>query len=615
MVTSGHRQTSLRETLPGLRRVLVRMAPYLRPHRGLAVGGSVALVASVLTKLAEPWPLKFIIDHVVQVSDGSTGSGIAFIDGLPIMTLLLVCALAIIVVIGLRAMFDYIATIAFALAGNRVLTRVRGDLFRHLLSLPQAFHSKSKTGDLTMRLISDVGMLKETAVTAALPLGVSVLVLVGMVSVMLVLNWQLTLIALLPLPLLWFSSLHIGKKIQTVARKQRRNEGDMAATSAETMAGIRTVQALGVEQEVGDGFAGANEKSLKEGIKAKRLAAGLERLVDVLVAFATASILYFGTLFVLDGRLTPGDLLVFITYLKNMFRPVRDYAKYSARLAKATAAGERVVELLDTRSTVIDCPDADLVDNLTGQIELSDVSFGYEHGETPALHNVSVTIEPGERVVVTGPSGSGKSTFVSLLLRLYDPTSGLVKIDGQDIRGISLQSLRRQISFVPQETLLFRASIRDNLILGADLDVTDEQIEKAARLASAHDFIMQLPDGYDTEIMERGGTLSAGQRQRIALARASLRQSPILILDEPTVGLDNVNEAEVSNAIWRLAKGRTTLLITHDLRLAKQADRILCIDGGYIAEDGTHDRLVTQNGPYAKLWNRQGGDHDVIAAE
>lgn len=615
MVTSGHRQTSLRETLPGLRRVLVRMAPYLRPHRRLVAGGSAALVAAVLTKLAEPWPLKFIIDHVVQVSDGSSGSGIAFVDDLPIMTLLLVCALGIIAVIGLRAMFDYIATIAFALAGNRVLTRVRADLFRHLLALPQAFHSKSKTGDLTMRLISDVGMLKETAVTAALPLAVSMLILVGMISVMLVLNWQLTLIALLPLPLLWFSSLHIGKKIQTVARKQRRNEGDMAATSAETMAGIRTVQALGVEQEVGDGFAGANEKSLKEGIKAKRLAAGLERLVDVLVAFATASILYFGTLFVLDGRLTPGDLLVFITYLKNMFRPVRDYAKYSARLAKATAAGERVVELLDTRSTVIDCPDADLVDNLNGQIELSEVSFGYDHGETPALHDVSVKIEPGERIVVTGPSGSGKSTFVSLLLRLYDPTSGLVKIDGQDIRGISLQSLRRQISFVPQETLLFRASIRDNLILGADLDVTDEQIEKAARLASAHDFIMQLPDGYDTEIMERGGSLSAGQRQRIALARASLRQSPILILDEPTVGLDNVNEAVVSQAIWRLAKGRTTLLITHDLRLAQQADRILCVDGGRIAEDGTHDRLIKQDGPYARLWNRQGGGHDVIAAE
>ncbi len=615
MVTSGHRQTSLRETLPGLRRVLVRMAPYLRPHRGLVAGGSAALVAAVLTKLAEPWPLKFIIDHVVQVSDGSSGSGIALVDDLPIMTLLLVCALGIIVVIGLRAMFDYIATIAFALAGNRVLTRVRADLFRHLLALPQAFHSKSKTGDLTMRLISDVGMLKETAVTAALPLAVSMLILVGMISVMLVLNWQLTLIALLPLPLLWLFSLHIGKKIQTVARKQRRNEGDMAATSAETMAGIRTVQALGVEQEVGDGFAGANEKSLKEGIKAKRLAAGLERLVDVLVAFATALILYFGTLFVLDGRLTPGDLLVFITYLKNMFRPVRDYAKYSARLAKATAAGERVVELLDTRSTVIDCPDADLVDNLNGQIELSEVSFGYDHGETPALHDVSVKIEPGERIVVTGPSGSGKSTFVSLLLRLYDPTSGLVKIDGQDIRGISLQSLRRQISFVPQETLLFRASIRDNLILGADIDVTDEQIEKAARLASAHDFIMQLPDGYDTEIMERGGTLSAGQRQRIALARASLRQSPILILDEPTVGLDNVNEAVVSQAIWRLAKGRTTLLITHDLRLAQQADRILCVDGGRIAEDGTHDRLVKQDGPYARLWNRQGGGHDVIAAE
>lgn len=615
MAKRGHRQTSLRETLPGLRRILIRMAPYLRRHRGLVAGGSAALVASVLTKLLEPWPLKFVIDHVVQVGDSAAGSGIAFVDDLPLQTLLLGCVVALVAIIALRALCEYTATIAFALAGNRVLTRVRGDLFRHLLSLPMAFHAKSKTGDVTMRLISDVGILKETAVTAALPLAVNTLILFGMVSVMLVINWELTLIALLPLPLLWFSSLRMGKKIQTVSRKQRRNEGEMAATAAEMMTAMRTVQALGIEEEVADDFAGDNEKSMKEGVKAKRLAAGLERLVDVLVAVSTALILYFGTLFVLDARMTPGDLLVFITYLKNMFRPVRDYAKYAARLAKATAGGERVIELLDAPVTIASKADAKPATITEGRITLTNLTFGYEADAAPVLNNVSTVIEPGQSVVITGASGAGKSTFVSLLLRLYDPTQGAIAIDGTDLRDLDLASLRRQISFVPQETLLFRASVRDNLMLGAGRQVDEGAIMAAAQLANAHDFITALPQGYDTELTERGGSLSAGQRQRIALARACLRTSPILILDEPTVGLDNTNEAAVSQAIWRLAKDRTTLLITHDLRLAIKADRVLCLAGGGIAEDGTHADLIQRNGPYAKLWNKLSGDGHVLAAE
>lgn len=615
MAKPGHRQTSLRKTLPGLRRVLIRMAPYVRQHRGLVAGGSAALVASVLTKLLEPWPLKFVIDHVVQVGDGVGGSGIAFVDGLPLQTLLLGCAVALVGIIALRALFEYTATIAFALVGNRVLTRVRGDLFRHLLALPMAFHAKSKTGDVTMRLISDVGILKETAVTAALPLAVNTLILSGMVAVMLVINWELTLIALLPLPLLWLSSIRMGKKIQTVSRKQRRNEGEMAATAAEMVTAMRTVQALGIENEVADSFAGDNEKSMKEGVQAKRLAAGLERLVDVLVAVSTALILYFGTLFVLDGRMTPGDLLVFITYLKNMFRPVRDYAKYAARLAKATAGGERVIELLDTPLTIASKAGAKPAAITQGQIALKDLTFGYDPYAAPVLRDVSTVIEPGQSVVITGGSGTGKSTFVGLLLRLYDPTKGEIEIDGKDLRDLDLASLRRQISFVPQETLLFRASVRENLALGAGRQLDDDAIMAAAKLANAHDFITALPQGYDTELTERGGSLSAGQRQRIALARACLRTSPILILDEPTVGLDNTNEAAVSQAIWRLAKDRTTLLITHDLRLATKADRVLCLEGGAIAEDGTHADLIGQNGPYARLWNQLSGDRDVLAAE
>lgn len=600
------RPVGLVESLPGLRRVLARFAPYLRAHRGLIAGSMTALIAATVMKLLEPWPLKFVIDRVVTTGAGA-GSGIAAVDALAPMTLLALCALGIVAVIGLKALFQYMATIGFALVGNRVLTEVRGDLFRHLQSLSLAFYARAKTGDLTMRLIGDVGMLKETAVTAALPLAANVLVLVGMIGVMLALNWQLALLALLPLPLLWLSTLRIGRRIQVVSRKQRKREGDMAATAAETMAGMRTVQALALEERVLGVFAGANAKSLTEGVQAKRLAAGLERLVDLLVAVAMAVVLWFGALQVLRGRLTPGDLIVFITYLKNTFRPVREYAKYTGRLAKASAAGERVVQLLDETPTVRDAAHAVEAPPFRGEIAFEGVGFSYGAADAPALGAITLRIAPGERIAITGPSGSGKSTFASLILRLYDPTEGRILIDGADIRGFTLKSLRAQIGLVPQETLLFRASLGENLALGAGRAVTEAEIAAAARLANAHDFIMALPQGYATELAERGATLSAGQRQRIAIARAALRQSPILILDEPTVGLDGANEAEVTGALWRLAEGRTSLLITHDVQLAARADRILYIDRGGLAEDGGHAALMALGGRYAALWRLQAG--------
>jgi ATP-binding cassette, subfamily B, bacterial len=600
------RPTSLAQSLPGLRVVLRRFAPYLRPHRGLLAGSVLALLGATAMKLLEPWPLKFVLDRVVPgtAAGAAGGSGIGAVDALDPMTLLMLCALGVVAAYGLRALFLYIATIGFALVGNRVLTEVRNTLFRHLQGLSLGFHARAKTGDLTMRLIGDVGMLKETAVTAALPLAANVLILVGMVAVMLWLDWQLALIALLPLPLLWLSSVRIGRRIQTISRSQRKREGDMAATAAETLAGMRTVQALSIEDRAAATFAGANARSLKDGVKAKRLAAGLERSVDLLVGVAIALVLWFGAIQVLRGRLTPGDLVVFLAYLKNTFRPIRSYAKYTARLAKATAAGERVVELLDEVPTVTDLPGARAAPALAGRITFEDVRFGY--GGASVLDGVTLDIAPGSSVAITGPSGVGKSSLASLVLRLYDPDSGRVLIDGEDIRGYTVKSLRAQTSLVPQETLIFRASIAENIALGAGRGVSRAEIEAAARRANAHDFVAALPEGYDTLIAERGATLSAGQRQRIAIARAMLRDSPILILDEPTVGLDRGNEAAVTEAIWRLAEGRTTLLVTHDLALAARADRILCLEGGRVAEDGGHVELLARGGRYAALWSARG---------
>ncbi len=583
--------------------MLVRFSPYLREHRALLAGSTLALVLATLVKLLEPWPLKYIIDHVVPGMLGTpVVSGESWFASLTSGELLALCSVAVVVIVALKAAFEYLATVGFALIGNRVLTEIRRDLFDHLQRLSLAFHTRVRTGDLTMRLISDVGMLKETTVTAALPLAVSLLMLVGMVTIMLVLNWQLALLALLPLPLLWLSTQHIGKKIQTISRKQRKREGDMASIAAESLAGIRTIQAFSLEERVAEGFQGKNSKSLKEGVKAKKLAAAMERSVDLLLAIGLAIVLWFGTLQILAGRLTPGDLLVFITYLKNTFRPVRNYAKFSSRLAKATAAGERVIELLDEEPGVRNAADAESAPLFSGRVQFDHVSFRYRDNDPLVLDDFSLSVDPGTRVAITGPSGVGKSTFISLVLRFYDPEQGRVLLDGLDIRDFELTSLRKRIALVPQENLLFQTTVRENIALGAEGEVTGEQVEAAARLANAHDFIMAMPDGYDTVVSERGTSLSAGQRQRIGIARASLRDCPILLLDEPTVGLDRTSEAVVIDAIERITAGRTSFLITHDLKLASRCERILCFSRDGIPEDGEHQELMRKGGQYARLW-------------
>ena len=453
---------------------------------------------------------------------------------------------------------------------------------------------------MVIRVIGDIGMLKEITVTAAMPFIGNLLILFGMFAVMFWLHWQLALLVVATTPLLWLLTIRRSKRIQEVSRRNRKREGVMAATASESIGAIKTVQALSLGEQFNEIFASANNKSLKEGVQIKRLSANLERSVDVLVAVATALVLWYGAHLVLSAELTAGELLIFIFYLRRAFRPLRDFAKYTARLAKASAAGERVLELLEQEPEVTEKTDATVARDFRGEIAFKNLHFTYVAGQ-PVLNNLTLTVDAGQRIAIVGPSGAGKSTLAALLLRLYDPDRGMITIDGRDIRDFTLDSLRSQIAVVLQDTLLFASSLRDNI--AASQDIGQNEIENAARLASIHDFIVSLPQGYDTPVGERGVTLSNGQRQRIAIARAAVRQTPILILDEPTTGLDQENERMVLDAMYKLARGRTTLIITHRPETAMRADDIIYLQDGIIVERGSHSQLIMHGGAYARLFN------------
>ena len=602
---------SLRDSLPGLGRLLRRFWPYVRRERRLVTASLVALYAEIGLRLLEPWPLKVVLDRILAPSTahGHAGSGLHLLRDVDPATLLMLSALAVIGFAGLRALAAYYNTVGFALVGNRVLTAVRSELYSHLQRLSLSFHTRAKSGDLIVRVIGDVGFLQDVTVTAFLPLLANALTLVGIAAVMLWLNAPLTLLALATGPLFWVCTTRLSRRIRDTARRQRQQEGAMAATAAESIGAVKVIHALSLEGSFARVFTGQSRKNLATGAYATRLAAGLERTVDLLIAVATALTLWFGARLVLRGAMTPGDLVVFLAYLRNAFHPVRDFAKYTGRLAKASAAGERVLDVLDRTPDVRDLPGAVPAPAFRGAVRFDRVSFAYEPGR-PVLEEIDCEISPGQHVALVGPSGSGKSTLVSLILRLYDPTAGRVLIDGRDIREYTLASLRPQISVVLQDSLLFATTIQDNIAYGASggggpSPPPAEAVEAAAGLANAHAFVAALPQGYDTVVGERGVTLSHGQRQRIAIARAAIRRAPIVVLDEPTTGLDKENEWAVIEALERLVAGCTTFLITHDLRLATRADLILYLDAGTVHERGTHAALLRANGRYAALYRMQ----------
>jgi ATP-binding cassette subfamily B protein len=557
--------------------------------------------AAIVFQVLEPWPLKFIYDHIFRVQRG--GMNLRLLGNLSSGAVLGWSVIAIVVIAGLGALTEYAGMAVLNMAAARILAGIRARLFLHLIHLPVAFHERHRTGDLITRVTFDIDRLRDVLVTAVLPFVTTLFTLLAMLSVMFWMNWQLALLATTAFPLFALSVRCMTARIREATRTQRAREGAIAATTGEAMGSIRVVQAFSLQDFFFRTFSTANRTSLHEGAKAQQLTAGLERTAQLLIASSTAIVLWSGAHLVLDHRLTPGDLIVFVSYLRSAFRPIRQLAKYVGQMAKALASGDRVLNLLHTQSEIRDRADAVDVERMKGRICFENVSFAYEPGRL-VLRNLCFEVTPGQRIAIVGPSGSGKSTLVSLLLRFHDVTEGRIVIDGRDIRDYKLAALRNHITMVPQDSVLFVASVRENIALGAPGAGMDKVV-KAACQANAHDFILDLPEQYETVVGERGATLSGGQRQRIAIARAAVRDAGIVILDEPASGLDQRNELEVSGALERLTQGRTTFLISHNLAAAQNAGLILYLEDGEIVERGTHAQLMARNGRYAAMYKSQ----------
>ncbi|MHA6508101.1 ABC transporter ATP-binding protein [Tessaracoccus sp. MC1627] len=580
-------------------RTLALLRPDLVGHRRLMLGGTGVLLLEVVFRVLEPWPMKFVVDAVSASLGADLGAGQA-----PATVGLLVwCGVATVVIVGLRALSNYLATVAFALVGSRVATTLRARVFRHVQGLSQQFHSRNRSADTVQRLVSDVGRMQEVAVTAGLPLVANLLTLAVMLVVMLVLDPLLSLVVVAAMALFFVGSVGTSQKIAVASRQTRKGEGQLANTAQESLSSIRIVQAYGLEEHIAGRFSSANHRSLKEGVKSRRLAAGLERRTDVIVGLATAVVLVGGGLRVLDGAMTPGDLVLFTTYLRTTMKPLRDMAKYTGRIARASASGERVADLMDIAPEVVSPRRSVTPRAVRGWVRFDSVVAGY--GRTTVLRGVTLTARPGEKVAVIGPSGSGKSTLVSLLVRALDPQLGEVTLDGHPLRELDLGHLRANVSLLAQEAVLFTGTIRENIRLGRQ-DATDVEVEIAARAAHAHEFILDLEDGYDTVVGERGGTLSGGQRQRVAIARALLRDAPVVVLDEATTGLDPESARLVLDAIDTLVENRTTLAVTHDVEMALRSDRVVWLEDGRILREGSPAALLADD-PSFRAWVEASG--------
>ncbi len=582
-----------------LRRTLAVIRPHLPRHLLLCLVGMLGLLADVAFRVLEPWPLKYAVDAVTTALGADLPSDAAPF-GLNIEQTVIAAALCLALIIGGRAGANYLATVSFAKVGARIATELRTRVFDHVQALSLRYHSRASVGDTSQRLVGDVGRLQDVAVTAGLPLVGNVITLAVLLVVMVLLDPFLSGIVIATGLVYLLLSRRSSPKIVRASRSTRKGEGSLVGAAAEALGAIRVVQSYGLEKTVAHEFAGGNERAMKAGVKAKRLAAGLERATDVLVGIAQGTVLVVGSLQVLRGAMSPGDMVLFLTYLKIAMKPLRDMAKYTGRIARASASGERIADLLDEEIEIADPAEPIPMRQVRGTVEFSSITSPDGHGR-PLFDQLDLRIPAGQHLGILGPSGGGKSTLVSYLLRLNEPRAGRIRVGGYDTRAVTLEDLRRHVAILPQESVLFTESVRENIRFGRR-DASDAEIEEAARRAGAHDFIMGLPEGYDTVLGNRGDTLSGGQRQRIAIARAMIRHAPVVVLDEATTGLDPAAKAQVNESLQELARSRTTISITHDATTVAGLDRVIWLEDGRILEDGTPAELAADPDSRYSRW-------------
>jgi ATP-binding cassette, subfamily B, bacterial len=576
-----------------------------RAHRKALSVAFLAVLIEGAASLFDPWPIKIVLDYalgsrpmpewIAGVVRKTFGEGT--------LAIIYFAAIATVVVAAVGAVASYTQNYLTTKVGQMVMLDLRQMLYHHIQRLSLSFYDRTKIGDLISRVTTDVDAIQNFVSTALLGLVVNALTLVGMLAVMFYFNWRFTLIALSVAPILFLQVYTLTRRIKQATRAVRKKESEIVSVVAETLSSIRVVKAFAREDYEEKRLEKETLESIEMTMRARSIKARLAPIVDVLVAIGTCIVLWYGARLVLEGQLTPGALVVFLLYLGKMYKPMRDLSKMTDTVSKAVIGAERIRELIRLEDRVCDRPHARSAPRFRGRIEFDRVYFGY-HDAQPVLKDVSLRIEPGQYVALVGPTGAGKSSIIGLIPRFYDPFSGRLMIDGEDARNFSLRSLREQISFVLQETILFHAPIWQNIAYGKP-EASRDEVVRAARLANAHEFIERTPEGYDTMVGERGVTLSGGQRQRIAIARAIIRNSPILILDEPTSGLDSSSEKLVLEALGRLTAGKTVIVITHHLETIIKADVIFTLKDGRIVERGEHQQLLARGGLYAHLYEDQ----------
>jgi len=569
-----------------------------------------AMLLETAMSLLGPWPLKIVIDNVV--GHHPLPGWLAWIKDMPFenskMALAGAAAIGLILIALIGGIAGYIDNYYTESVAQYVANDLRQKVYHHLQRLSLSYYDSHQIGNILSTMTSDISTIQGFASSALLSILIDALTIVGMLGLMFYMNWDFALVAVAVTPILLFFVARFKTAVKKATHKVRTEQSTMVTVLQQGLESVRAVKAFDRQDLEEKNLKDISMDTVQASLNARKVKSLLSPVVGLIVAACTAFVLWRGAHLVLIQAITLGGLTVFLSYLGKFFKPVQDLAKMTTSIAQASVALERIQAILDTDTVIPQKDNAKEVDSLNGQIDFDHVAFAYEE-DNPILRDVHFSIKAGQRIGICGPTGGGKSTVVSLIPRFYDPSKGRVLIDGMNIADYQLhgdKGLRDQIAFVLQDTVLFFGTISDNIAYGKQ-GATQEEIEAAAKMANADEFIAKMPKGYDTWVGERGLTLSGGQRQRIGIARAIIRNSPILILDEPTAALDTESEKLVMEALERLMKGRTVIIIAHRLSTIRDADKIVVLKGGFVAEEGTHDELIAKNGIYVELYHIQSG--------